>query len=163
METTSHGWLDLARELRTLGQLIHAGRQRAWSSSHGLAPAVAGLLAELAAHGECRISALARHRLVDVSVISRQIAQLERAGLVARRPDPSDGRVALVRITESGREALRHWRDAQISWLHHALSKWDEGAVRTACAVLGAMNDELHEALTATGPTELTDVLEGIT
>ncbi len=54
-----------------------------------------------------------RHRdLVDRLVISqpglsRKVERLEIAGLLERRPDPQDGRGVIVKLTRSGRAALR--------------------------------------------------------
>ncbi|WP_188941696.1 MarR family winged helix-turn-helix transcriptional regulator [Nakamurella endophytica] len=39
--------------------------------------------------------------------LSRRIDRLEEAGLVERRPDPRDGRGVIVRLSRSGRAALR--------------------------------------------------------
>ena len=39
--------------------------------------------------------------------MSRQLRALEELGLVARAPDPADGRASLVQLTEEGRERFR--------------------------------------------------------
>ncbi len=54
-----------------------------------------------------------RHRdLLDQLVISqpglsRKVERLQTAGLVERKPDPNDGRGVIVKLTRSGRAALR--------------------------------------------------------
>ncbi|MCP2261918.1 DNA-binding transcriptional regulator, MarR family [Streptoalloteichus tenebrarius] len=161
MGPTSDAWVDLVRELRELGQLSQTAMHRTWRNDLGLHPAAAGLLAELARRGECRITELAHRRMVDVSVISRQVAQLERVQLVERRPDPGDRRVALVHATEHGLTTLARWRCEQVDALHQALGDWDEGAVRAACATLGAINDQLRRSLTGDPEPANPDILEG--
>jgi DNA-binding MarR family transcriptional regulator len=53
--------------------------------------------------GPMRISELAEVEGVNPTMLSRIVAKLEDAGLLRRRPDPADGRAALVEITEEGR------------------------------------------------------------
>ncbi|SHE59157.1 MarR family winged helix-turn-helix transcriptional regulator [Streptoalloteichus hindustanus] len=161
MGPTNNEWVELVRQLRALGQLSQTALHRTWRNDLGLHPAAAGLLAELARRGECRITELAHRRMVDVSVISRQIAQLERVELVARRPDPGDRRVALVHATEHGLQTLDRWRCEQVDALREALDDWDEPAVREACATLGAINDQLRRSLTRTTEPAQNDLLEG--
>lgn len=55
--------------------------------------------------------ALAQHLGVDRTAMTYLIDDLERAGLVERRPDPTDRRARRVAITESGRALLRALKD----------------------------------------------------
>lgn len=54
-----------------------------------------------------------RHRdlldrlLISQPGLSRKVERLEAAGLVERRPDPRDGRGVIVKLSRSGRAALR--------------------------------------------------------
>src|SRR3954468_4208878 len=74
----------------TLSHLIRTGRHisaRAATQIYGDLPSFGWtLLVPLERDGEQRCSALAAQAGVDVSVVSRQVAALERAGHVARRP-----------------------------------------------------------------------------
>lgn len=91
---------ELMQQLRTSGQLQNAWINQLWQKERALPhPAAAPLLVDLAKHGESRLSELARRRMVDDSVISRQIAELTAAGLVDRRPAPEDGRGALLSVS----------------------------------------------------------------
>ena len=45
--------------------------------------------------------------------MSRQLRALEELGLVAREPDPADGRALLVHLTDEGRARFRSVRDAR--------------------------------------------------
>ena len=61
-----------------------------------------GLLFHLVTSGPRRTSALAEAVHVDPSTVSRQVAQLVKAGLVERLADPEDGRASLLRATSQG-------------------------------------------------------------
>ena len=85
------------------------------------------LLAPLERDGEQRCSALAASAGIDVSVASRQVSALERAGYLERRPDPRDGRASLLRLTDAGSAALATTRALRNDWAASALAGWDEG------------------------------------
>jgi DNA-binding MarR family transcriptional regulator/GNAT superfamily N-acetyltransferase len=63
----------------------------------------ARLLFEIGAQGATVRDLRARFDL-DSGYFSRLLRKLERQGLIATRPDPSDGRVRRVRLTEAGRK-----------------------------------------------------------
>src|SRR5438067_10466702 len=102
MGPSDEGGVELMRQLRMAGHLQNAWMTQAWQSNQGLHPAAALVLSDLAMHGESRPSEVAKRKMVDVSVVSRQIAQLTAAGLVDRRPAPEDGRASLVSVSEQG-------------------------------------------------------------
>ncbi|WP_188317040.1 MarR family winged helix-turn-helix transcriptional regulator [Solihabitans fulvus] len=147
MGPSTESCVDLLRNLRTLFQLKHAMTMRVWPEEQGLHPAAIALLAELVHRGECRVSELAQHRVVDASVVSRQIAQLERAGLVERRPAPHDGRVALLSATDAGVELLDQWRRSQVEFMQEALGGWSDTDVRDLAARCGSFTEALRKAL----------------
>jgi DNA-binding MarR family transcriptional regulator len=141
--------LELIRPLRMLNQIQNAVRMRFWDDEFGLHPAAGALLADVAARGECRVSDLAEHRVVDTSVVSRQIAQLQKAGLVSRRPSPSDGRVALISATERGVEVLAGWKRKQADLIRGGLDGWDDNRLAAANAVLRDLVTALRATLEA--------------
>jgi DNA-binding MarR family transcriptional regulator len=112
-----------------------------------LHPAAVGLLAELARRGECRVSELAQFHLVDTSVVSRQIVQLEKAGLVERRACRQDGRAQLISATALGLELLDGWRAAQITLVQEALADWTEEEVHAFARQFGLFTDDLRAHL----------------
>jgi DNA-binding MarR family transcriptional regulator len=75
------------------------------TSGDGVEWAAYGLLFQLVKDGPQRSSALAETACVDPSTVSRQVAQLVKAGLVERQSDPGDGRAALLVSTDRGRAA----------------------------------------------------------
>jgi DNA-binding MarR family transcriptional regulator len=79
----------------------------------GMTQARLQLLGELerADEGGLHQAALQRRLGVDGAVITRQVRQLEREGLVVRNPDPADRRSLLVELTGSGRDLLARLAD----------------------------------------------------
>lgn len=65
----------------------------------------ARILFELRQAGDTTASALVAALGLDRGQVSRLLAGLERRGLLARRPDPEDGRRRRVRLSASGRAA----------------------------------------------------------
>jgi DNA-binding MarR family transcriptional regulator len=135
----------------SVAQLVRAGRQlssRAASRLYGGLPSFGwALLLLLERDGEQRCSALAAQTGVDVSVASRQIAALERAGHVERRPDPQDGRASLLRLTPAGAKVMAVTRGLRSEWALGALAGWDEDDARQLADLL----DRLVSDLEATG------------
>ena len=71
-----------------------------------------------------RLSDLADVLRTDLSTVSRQVQAAERAGLVERRPDPSDGRASRVHLTVGGRDALVRLRAVQRAEILAAIAEW---------------------------------------
>ncbi|SNS02050.1 transcriptional regulator, MarR family [Geodermatophilus saharensis] len=117
-----------------IARLLRSGRHvstRAADAVYGELPSFGwALLVPLERDGEQRCSALAAQVGVDVSVASRQVAALERAGHVERRPDPRDGRASLIRLSRSGAAALAQTRALRGEWAAEALADWDEDDAR---------------------------------
>lgn len=86
-------------------------------------------LAALYRLGPTRVSEIANHLAVDMSVASRQIQVLQRTGYVERRPDPEDGRAQLLSLSESGLEALRESHQRMIEVATCALADWNASEV----------------------------------
>jgi DNA-binding MarR family transcriptional regulator len=66
------------------------------------------ILVQLAENGgRVRLRDLVNKVVLSQPGLSRKVARLEEEGLLERLPDPQDGRGVLVRMTRSGRAALR--------------------------------------------------------
>lgn len=76
--------------------------------------------------GPVRVSEIAEALSVDLSVASRQVAALERAGYVVRGADPDDRRAHRIEITEAGRRVLRHSHRRMVAAFEDALDGWSE-------------------------------------
>jgi DNA-binding MarR family transcriptional regulator len=107
----------LASELRVvLGQLIRRLRaEHRFPLSHG------AVLGRLDREGERSVSDLAVAERVRPQSMAQTVADLEGDGFVARRPDPGDGRRALVGLTAAGRAELAADRQRREGWLVKAI------------------------------------------
>jgi DNA-binding MarR family transcriptional regulator len=92
--------LDLARARSVILHDVDASI----GMHHGIGLSDLGLLLELEAAPEHRMRRvdLARRLGITTSGVARQLAPLERIGLVGREPSPGDARLALVVLTEAG-------------------------------------------------------------
>jgi len=79
--------------------------ERADVACCGMTVAQAATLEVLKAEGVLRLSALGRRLGIAPSTLTRNLARLLEAGLVARSGDARDGRAARVALTEQGRAA----------------------------------------------------------
>src|SRR5580693_6712545 len=68
---------------------------------------------------------LARSEFVKPQSMGTTLADLEQAGLVRRRPHPTDGRQVLFGLTVAGTEARRKRNVAKREWLLAAMAKLD--------------------------------------
>jgi DNA-binding MarR family transcriptional regulator len=113
------------------------------------------LLGQLVREGPLRPSAVAHLIRLDLSTVSRHVAALEGAGLVARDPDPADRRACLVRATERGEVILDRLRAARRARIQDALADWSAEDRRQLVRLLGRLNAALfgnEEAAPAAGP-----------
>ena len=83
-----------------------------------------GIMCQLADEGPQRLGALAAAFGLDPSTITRQVRDLENAGLAYRQTDPSDRRASVLDLTPCGREMLRQSREHRRSKISEALSNW---------------------------------------
>lgn len=136
---------ELAHELReTLGRLV---RRLRWESSPSTPPVPQlTVLSRLdRAQGSLGISDLATAERMRPQSMAQTVHDLETAGLVARRPDPTDRRRAIVELTRAGRELLRATRARREGWLSDALERElsvrERAVVAEALALLGRVAD----------------------
>ncbi|WP_157930441.1 MarR family winged helix-turn-helix transcriptional regulator [Glycomyces xiaoerkulensis] len=78
----------------------------------GLYPGQEIMLGHLGDHGQTRQSRLVVELGIDPSTVTKMLQRLERQGLVERRADPTDRRVAVVAITEDGKDLLGRIEDS---------------------------------------------------
>ncbi|MCT9140211.1 MarR family transcriptional regulator [Streptomyces violarus] len=82
------------------------------------------LLGHLEESGGCRATDLAAHYALDKSTVSRQVAALERAGLIERRPAAEDQRVLVLQLTEAGRRILAQVTESRRAAFRERLADW---------------------------------------
>jgi DNA-binding MarR family transcriptional regulator len=110
---------------------------------YGLDRAAFAVLAHVVFDGAARLSALAAGMCVDLSVISRQVAALEAAGLVARTRDPADRRASLIVATEAGMELTERKREQFVTLLRKLLDDWTPDERAEFARLMGRLNGAL--------------------
>jgi DNA-binding MarR family transcriptional regulator len=115
-----------------IGQLIR--RLRMEMNPDELSWSQTATLARLDKVGAMTTADLARAEFVKPQSMGTTLADLEQAGLVQRRPHPTDGRQVLFELTAEGMEARRQRNIAKREWLLAAMAKLDPAEQRTLLA-----------------------------
>ncbi|HEU4811830.1 MAG TPA: MarR family transcriptional regulator [Nocardioides sp.] len=152
MTDTSSGPASRPESLRLLeheiGVMIRRIRRviglRARAVHADLQPASYLMLAHVAESGPLRSSAMAETFDVDKGAISRQVQHLVDLGLVARTPDPEDGRASLVSATDDAVRRLADVAAQRREWLDERLGGWSEDELTAFVADLGRYNAALE-------------------
>jgi DNA-binding MarR family transcriptional regulator len=93
----------------------------------------------LSSDGPIRISDLAEREALSQPGMTTLVNRLEAVGYAERFADPTDGRAALVRITDSGRAVLTERHAARTAALQHELDRLDTADRAALAAALPAI------------------------
>ncbi|MGZ4638964.1 MAG: MarR family winged helix-turn-helix transcriptional regulator [Actinomycetes bacterium] len=115
---------------------------------HGLPLTWYDVLLELSSAPDRRLTMgeLGRVATVSRTRVSRVVDDLVAAGLVAREPNPEDGRSALAVLTPRGRELLREAAPTYLAGIARHFS--DHLGARDAAAIASGLNRVLGAAST---------------
>jgi DNA-binding MarR family transcriptional regulator len=105
------------------------------------------LLLPLRHHGPMRVTDLAEIKRVDPSTVSRQAAQLVKAGLARREADPIDGRASRLAVTATGLAACEHIHDARNALLGRVLAEWPADRVDLFTDLFAQFNSSVEALL----------------
>jgi DNA-binding MarR family transcriptional regulator len=109
----------LASELRmVLGHLMRRLR-----AEHRFSLSQGAVLGRLDREGTKSIGDLAVAERVRPQSMTQTVGDLEAEGLIARHPDPADGRRMLVELTPEGLRTLEHDRRQREGWLARAIAE----------------------------------------
>jgi DNA-binding MarR family transcriptional regulator len=109
---------------QSIGLLIR--RMRASAGSEELSLSERSVLARLDREGPKTTAELARAEGVKPQSMGATVASLEEAGLVERRPHPTDGRQVILSLSEKGEATRRRILGAKRSWLAQAIGQLSE-------------------------------------
>jgi DNA-binding MarR family transcriptional regulator len=127
----------LAARLR-LGVTRLARRLRQEAEA-GITPSMLSALSTLDRGGPLTMRDLCSAEKVQPPTMTRIVAALVEAGLAARDPDPTDGRVAWVRLTPAGRKLIDRVRRRKDEYLAKSLRDLEPAelaALQDAAAIL---------------------------
>ncbi len=137
---------DVAKALQvSIGLLLRRVRQ-AQAEGELTAPESAAL-ARLDRGGATTASALAKLEQISPQSMGATLGALEARGLVERRPDPEDGRRAVISVTGAGLEALRDRRNARTAQLAQALSTGFTHSELTQLRAVAPLLERLAQSL----------------
>ena len=97
--------------------------------------------------GPMRVTDLADVKQADPSTISRQVAQLVKAGLARREADPVDGRASRLAVTDTGLTACQRLHDARHALLSEALSHWPPERITAFADLFTEFNSSVEALL----------------
>jgi len=114
-------------------------------SDAAISPTQAAALATIERRGPLTLGELAETERVQPPTITAAVDRLETQGLVARRRDPDDRRVARVEVTRAGRKLLEQTRARTSAYLERRiddLSARDRATLERAADILERVLEE---------------------
>ena len=133
-ELVEHELAMLLRRVRALSRTI------AHEVHPDLDATAYGLLLRLDETGGARLTDLAGYFGVGKPSLSRQVAALERLGLVCRREDPEDARAARLELTPPAAARLEEVRRGGRGRLRARMRRWPDGDVAELGRLLHRLN-----------------------
>lgn len=112
-------------------------------------PTQLAVLATVERDGPITLGELAAVERVQPPTITAAVGRLEQRGLVQRRTDPDDRRVARVEITSHGRRLLEQSRSRKTAYLERrlsALSADERDALERAAGILERLVEQDDDA-----------------
>jgi len=134
----------LEHELGQLARVLEAMQRK---RAYPLDRAQYLLLRVLETEGAISTAALAGLLLLDDSTVTRQIAAMEAADLVARKPNPNDGRSTLLHATRHGLAVARKMRRMRLDRIAHLVEDWTRGERDKLATLVTKLNASLKRSL----------------
>jgi DNA-binding MarR family transcriptional regulator len=134
---------ELAARLRVV--LVGTARRLRRQGDTGLSPSLTAALVAIARHGPLTPSELADGERVRRPTATRFVHCLERAGLVSREPDPTDGRSYRIAVTPTGSGLLASAAHRKDAYLARGLGTLDADELDTLERAAGLLERLLDE------------------
>lgn len=114
-------------------------------SEHGLATTQFEHLRYLRDHPGSRVAEVAANFAAGIGAISKGVDRLELRGLIARHPNPADGRSSLVSLTEEGSRLVADAEQTFRAGLSNLIaSVLTQGEIESAGSALAALRATLE-------------------
>ena len=139
MSTDTDIGAEVQRELTVFSRRIRALSARLHPD---LSFVAYSMLSQIGASGGCRSVDLVHLYRLDKSTVSRQVADLERRGLIERTADPAGGRGQLLAVTSSGARLLDEAARGQREELDRRLADWSSEELRVFARLLRRYNGD---------------------
>ncbi|WP_446216232.1 MarR family winged helix-turn-helix transcriptional regulator [Micromonospora sp. IBHARD004] len=132
-------------EVALLMRLGEATRRGTGTMEHRLLDRAAYvILRHLDSAGPQNVSALAAKLNLDGSTVTRQVSAMQRDGLIARTPDPADGRGTVISPTPAGLQRMAAVRAARIRLYGDILAAWSPDDRDSLAELLHRLNQALE-------------------
>jgi DNA-binding MarR family transcriptional regulator len=128
----------LEREFRTF--TINLSRFKHQVNGDRIDKLALTVLGTLTYCGPSRLTTIADRCGFDPSTVSRQVADLEKAGLLEREVDPEDRRAILLKASERGRQLLGRLERGRRKRLERLLTGWTPEEIATFGQLFGRLN-----------------------
>lgn len=140
--------VEFDRAIEVLEEQTSVLWRRERTTSHALAknvhpdmePAAYGILTLLQREGSLRATDIALSIGVGKPSVSRQLACLERLGLVSRQLDPDDARSQRVLLTALGKQQLAAAQGGRRTAFTSLMRSWDPDDVENLGALIARLN-----------------------
>ena len=96
----------------------------------------------------CRMQTIAEQLGIEAPSVTRTAQQLEAAGLLARTPDPEDGRASNLSVTSAGKSELAKLHKARRERLASATQTWTKQERAQLGSLLQRLADGIQNELT---------------
>jgi DNA-binding MarR family transcriptional regulator len=120
---------------------LTAGLERARRQRKGAS--TLSLLQVVAEHREIRPKEIAGQLQVHPSLVTRQVREVEAAGLVRVEEDPADRRSWLVTLTPAGLEEMSRLQEFGLERFALFTADWEPGDVRQFAALLEKLKNSI--------------------
>jgi DNA-binding MarR family transcriptional regulator len=132
-------------EVALLMRFGEATRRASGSAEHRVLDRAAYvILRHLDTAGPQNVSALAAKLNLDGSTVTRQVSAMQRDGLIARTPDPADGRGTVISPTAAGLQRMAAVRAARTRLYGDILAGWSPDDRDTLAELLQRFNQALE-------------------
>ncbi|MET8833025.1 MarR family transcriptional regulator [Micromonospora sp. NPDC004540] len=132
-------------EVAMLLRLGEATRRASGTAEHRVLDRAAYvILRHLAGAGPQNVSALATKLNLDGSTVTRQVSAMQRDGLIARTPDPADGRGTVISPTPAGLQRMAAVRAARTRLYGDILAAWSPDDRESLADLLHRLNEALE-------------------
>lgn len=135
--------LSLASDVRIACQ--HVSRRVRFDNCHEIPPHHFSVLAKLAMGVADTAGELARIEEVSAPSMTRTVNNLVEAGLVARTPDPEDGRRHLLSLTPEGESMVQRTRASRDDWMVRRLQGLSADEIDTLRAATDILHKVIHQ------------------